>query len=317
MAGNASQRPVRLDVIAGDPLRTIEIAPGASIVVGRDDACDLQLRHDGVSRRHCSLSFREDGLVVVDLGSTHGTDVDGVRIVPRLDVPLRHGAALGIGPWIFRVRIHVRDDAPVSLLGAAVRERPSYETRPTIFLRLRDDDTRARELSWQEFRERYAPVIVGFARNAGLVGAEADDLLQDVLLAFFRVSPRFEYDPAKGRFRGYLKRAVLNEVRRRGHRNQRAPSALEFDPADDATPDEEHSWEREWAEQVMRRALDDARKHVDPRTFEAFELYVQRGVPAEDVAARLGLAVNSVHQAKSRVLRLAREAAEAIREAEG
>ncbi len=278
----------------------------------------MRLVHEGVSRRHCSVRNDGTALSIVDLGSTHGTDVDGVRIAPGVATEARHGSTLGIGPWIFRVRLRRDDDAPVLLdRGLHRRARPSYETRPTIFLRLRDGDARARELSWQEFQERYAPVIVGFARNAGLTGTDAEDLLQEVLLAFFRVTPRFEYDPAKGRFRGYLKRAVLNEVRRRRALRARGGSELAFDPADDASPDEESAWEREWAEQVMRRAIEEARAHVDARTFEAFELYARRGVPAEEVAERLGMAVNSVHQAKSRVVRLARAAAEAIREAEG
>jgi len=34
----------------------------------------------GVSRRHCELVLRDDGAYVRDLGSTHGTWVDGRRI---------------------------------------------------------------------------------------------------------------------------------------------------------------------------------------------------------------------------------------------
>ncbi len=63
-----------------------------------------------------------------------------------------------------------------------------------------------------EFERRYAPIIVGFARNLGLTSQDVDDVLQEVMLAFFKVSPRFEYDPSKGRFRGYLKRITRQIV---------------------------------------------------------------------------------------------------------
>ena len=223
---------------------------------------------------------------------------------------------LGIGPWVFRVKLHGGDEGPMAMgPDPSSVSRGTYATRPTIFLRLREQDRAARELSWSEFRDRYAPVIVGFARKAGLSADDASDVLQDVLLAFFRVSPNFEYDPQKGRFRGYLKRATLNVIRRRW---RHGPSIhLEVDPADDGTNDEESHWEQEWDARIMQRALDEARSHVDARTFEAFELYAERGVPAEEVAERLGISVNSVHQAKSRVVRAARDTALRLRKEEG
>ena len=42
--------------------------------------------------------------------------------------------------------------------------------------------------------------------------------MQDVLLGFFLKSPTFIYDPAKGRFRGYLKVCTYRALRKRiGH----------------------------------------------------------------------------------------------------
>ncbi|MFO0874406.1 MAG: sigma-70 family RNA polymerase sigma factor [Phycisphaerales bacterium] len=315
-AGESHQASAWLEPVAGPALPAIEIAVGARLVVGRGDECDLRLAHEGVSRRHCLLELAVRGFRATDLGSTHGTRVDGERIAANEATAVRHGQALGIGPWVFRVRLDAADDAPMALgPEASAPARGTYATRPTIFLRLREQDPAARELSWTEFRDRYAPVIVSFARHAGLSGHEAEDVLQDVLLAFFRVSPHFQYDPDKGRFRGYLKRATLNVIRRR---RRHGPSySLEIDPADDGSDEDDSRWEREWDAQVMRRALDEARGHVDARTYEAFELYAERTVPAEEVAERLGISVNSVHQAKSRVLRAAREAAARIRAEEG
>ena len=73
-----------------------------------------------------------------------------------------------------------------------------------LLLQLKSDETVNREMGWGIFVDRYGPIICGFARNAGLPSSEADDIMQTVLFNFFRVADQFEYDPSKGRFRGYL-----------------------------------------------------------------------------------------------------------------
>jgi hypothetical protein len=53
------------------------------IVLGRGSECDLRIDDPGISRRHAEIRVHGVGpeaqLVVVDLGSTNGTVVDGVR----------------------------------------------------------------------------------------------------------------------------------------------------------------------------------------------------------------------------------------------
>ncbi|WP_026369787.1 FHA domain-containing protein [Kallotenue papyrolyticum] len=51
----------------------------------------------GVSRRHAVLRFVNDSWTISDLNSTNGTFVDGVRIAPHTQVPLRIGARLRFG----------------------------------------------------------------------------------------------------------------------------------------------------------------------------------------------------------------------------
>ena len=84
-------------------------------------------------------------------------------------------------------------------------------TRASLLLRLRRDGP-AREVAWAEFDDLYAPMIAGFARRIGVDRGAVDDLVQDVLRAFFAASPEFVYDPSKGRFRGYLKTCVWHRV---------------------------------------------------------------------------------------------------------
>lgn len=50
------------------------------MTIGRGD-CDLVLSHRSVSRRHAQLEVHDEGVEVVDLGSSNGTFVDGDRIL--------------------------------------------------------------------------------------------------------------------------------------------------------------------------------------------------------------------------------------------
>ncbi len=193
----------------------------------------------------------------------------------------------------------------------------AYTTRASIFLRLQADGSLDRELGWQEFTEKYARVIAGFARNAGLRAQDADDVLQDVLLGFFRVSDQFDYDPERGRFRGYLKRVTLNAIRAR-HRRKRPSTFIkdDYDPPAEL-PDVDAAWDRQWTEQLLQRAMTEARGGVEERTWKAFELYGVRGVPVEQVATELDMTPAAIRHAKMRLVKQVREIVDRLRAEEG
>lgn len=62
--------------------------------IGRLPECDIALGDANVSRRHAEIQPRGDGFVLVDLGSTNGTTVNGVPIRER---DLRDGDEIGFG----------------------------------------------------------------------------------------------------------------------------------------------------------------------------------------------------------------------------
>lgn len=65
-------------------------------LIGREAACDVQLPDDPtVSRRHARLTLRDGQVLVADLGSSHGTAVNGQLI--HAPTPLRRGDRLTIG----------------------------------------------------------------------------------------------------------------------------------------------------------------------------------------------------------------------------
>ena len=65
------------------------------VVVGRTAKCTVRVVHPLVSREHCRIEPRGDGVFVVDLGSANGTWLNGVRVESRAQ--LRAGDRIGLG----------------------------------------------------------------------------------------------------------------------------------------------------------------------------------------------------------------------------
>src|SRR2546421_2839429 len=154
-------------------------------------------------------------------------------------------------------------------------------TNPSIFLRLKQTDPAPREIAWEEFHVRYAPIITAFAQRLGARQPDVDDVVQDVLLGFFSKSPTFIYDPAKGRFRGYLKVCTYRAVRT--HLDKKAHyQGVSLDRIDPDALAIEQVWNDVWEQQQLARAIEQLRgKMGQNKTFQAFEQYVGLNQPAQ------------------------------------
>ena len=53
------------------------------VSLGRLPECDITITDSNVSRRHAEIRPRGDGFVLIDLGSTNGSRVNGVRVAER------------------------------------------------------------------------------------------------------------------------------------------------------------------------------------------------------------------------------------------
>ena len=86
-------------------------------------------------------------------------------------------------------------------------------TRATLLERIRD---RADTNAWGQFDAIYRPMLMRFAQGRGLSLSQAEDVTQHCMAAVHKHIDEFEYDPSKGRFRGWLRTLVNNRVRDMG-----------------------------------------------------------------------------------------------------
>ena len=187
------------------------------------------------------------------------------------------------------------------------------QTNASIFLRLNRTDTALRELAWQEFHQRYAPVIASFARQMGAQRADVDDIVQDVMVGFYAKAPTFIYDPARGRFRGYLKICALHALQRRVGREVKF-RGLALEQVDPEALEVEEVWNDLWEQEQLRRAIEELRSEIGAtKTFRAFEMYVILDLPPQEVSQRLGLHIDNVYRSKESVTRSLRERLNAMR----
>jgi RNA polymerase sigma-70 factor, ECF subfamily len=159
--------------------------------------------------------------------------------------------------------------------------------------------------AWRRFVHLYTPLLYYWARRTGLAADETSDLVQEVLLVLVQKLPEFTYDPQRS-FRGWLRTITLNKWRERCRR-----ASLPVDSAglsDVADPGERDAFdEAEYRQHVVKQALQLMQAEFEPTTWRACREYVVSGRPAADVAAELGVSVDVVYGAKSRVLRRLRE----------
>ncbi len=192
-------------------------------------------------------------------------------------------------------------------------------TRPSLLVRIRDArDGRA----WAEFLEIYAPLIRRLARRGGLQEADADDLAQDVFRAVASAIDRWDPDPARGSFRGWLFRITRNLMMNLIAARRRLPRGggdtdvgrlLDEQPA----PDEGATalFDAESRRQLFLWAVEQVRPEFRETTWQAFCRTAIEGQKPSEVADALGLSAGAVYVCRNRVMARIRQTIERAEEA--
>jgi RNA polymerase sigma-70 factor (ECF subfamily) len=187
---------------------------------------------------------------------------------------------------------------------------------------MRLSDTQDQE-SWRQFVEIYAPLIHAYGLHHGLQDADGADLAQNVLQAIAAHAPRFQFDPSRGTFRGWLFTVTRNELLKIAARQRRQPGGsgdthvqglLQEQPdgrQSDAEWDREHRWRLFlWAAERVKGEFREA-------TWRAFWLTAVEGQEIEQTARELEISVGAVYIARNRVTARIRREVETVEEPEG
>jgi RNA polymerase sigma factor (sigma-70 family) len=193
---------------------------------------------------------------------------------------------------------------------------PMIPTRRSLLSRLKNWDDRT---SWQEFFDTYWKVIYGVAIKAGLSDTEAQEVVQETVIAVARNMQAFKYDPATGTFKSWLLHTtrwkITDQFRRRlpandlAHRadTQTAGTTLINRIPDPAGLNLAPVWDEEWEKNLFDAARERVKQRVDDRQYQMFDLYAIKNWPVKKVATALGVNAARIYLAKHRIVALIRK----------
>jgi RNA polymerase sigma factor (sigma-70 family) len=187
-------------------------------------------------------------------------------------------------------------------------------TRQTLIQRLKDTEN---DEAWKEFYDFYWQLITGWAKRFGCSPTKADDVFQETMVCLLRKISSFEYDPAKGAFRSYLKTIVKGRCYDLFRKESRYIAAsgnnsdneqinltldlLSSEKSESVSLEDDNIWLSSLVHQALKRVYN----KVDQQTYKSFCMYVLEDYSVNEVSKRLGdLRIGTIYQQKSRVLKM-------------
>ena len=175
-------------------------------------------------------------------------------------------------------------------------------TRASLLWRVRNP---ADQRAWEEFVDRYAPRVYSWCRACGLQDVDCEEIAQDVLVKLVAAMQRFEYDPHRGSYRGWLKTVTNHAISDVARLRKRQPktSQATFDALADV--ESRKGLEERLAEdfdlELQAEAMRRVKSKVQENTWAVFERRALQHQPASEVGAELGMSVAAVNMANHRV----------------
>ena len=212
------------------------------------------------------------------------------------------------------------------------KEEEFIPTRTSLLSRLKNWDDQE---SWKEFFDTYWKMLYSVARRSGLSEAEAEDVVQEAIVAVAKKMPNFRYDPKLGSFKSWLmliiRRRIIDYLRKRGRHQRAHESGSDLPPrrliraSDSATgtgtmeriPDPDGDqinrlYEEEWQHHIFEAAVARVKQLVDYEEFQVFDCYALKGWAPEQVSKTLNVTMSFVYNAKYRLTKLIKEEAKRL-----
>ena len=189
------------------------------------------------------------------------------------------------------------------------------ETSTSLLERLR---TSPDEAAWQRLDDLYQPLIRRWLLRDPSLREDADDLVQVVMSVLVRELPCFRRR-RNGSFRRWLRTIAAHRVAAPYRSRKNRPVALgcpleELPLTQLADPNSEMSrqWDREQDRYVLSCLLELVAPLFEPTTMAAFRRGALDDIAPAQAAEELGLSLNAVLVAKSRVLSMLRQEAKGL-----
>lgn len=124
--------------------------PSDSVTIGRSKNCDVVIRQDGMSRKHCLVQLINNEFFITDLGSINGVYVEGKKITPNEPYAFKSFFSITFGPvvscqfsadetllgimWKMKHGLSTPSPSgnkPIHLNGAKIEKKQGHIRRPT------------------------------------------------------------------------------------------------------------------------------------------------------------------------------------------
>lgn len=190
-------------------------------------------------------------------------------------------------------------------------------TRTTMVVGLRNlEDQKV----WNRFFNSYWKLIYHSARKAGLADADAQEVVQDTVIAITKSIEGFEYDRAKGSFKGWLMKTtkwkIVDQFRKiqRKQSRESADASEHLEQIPDNLPGIDSYWEDHWQKELLEAAMERVKEEVNPLYYQVYDRLVLRDKKAKEVADELAIPVSQVYLAKHRITEALKKAVEEMNE---
>lgn len=188
------------------------------------------------------------------------------------------------------------------------------DTSMTLLNRLQQTDDPE---NWNRLFGLYAPLLATWLRKYEVQQSDADDLVQEVLMAVSKNLPGFAHNGRPGAFRAWLRTILVNRLRhfwRTRGRHPQAPGDSDIDrrltQLEDPASHLSQLWNQQHDQFVAEQILSYSQQFFSAETWTVFKKVAIEGQRPDTVASDMGISVNAVFIAKSRVLRRLRQEAD-------
>ncbi len=194
---------------------------------------------------------------------------------------------------------------------AALGTEDPAATRSSLVQRLHQWEDHG---GWQDFFDTYWKLIYSVAIKAGLSDVEAQDVVQETVVAVAKQMRDGGYDRTKSSFKNWLclitRRRIIDLFRKRtdpkARETPRPPDETNRTDVLARVPDPaslqlDTVWEEEWQKNLLDAAIERVKQQVTPKQFQIFDLSVLRALPVAEVTQILKVNTAQIYLARHRV----------------